>query len=149
MSSESFVEIPAGKQQKQQNQQKQQKIRDLIFILALILVGAAIAAIVLLRNGTGDHVTVRMGDGTVREYPLDQDKEIKLELADGRYNLLVIRDGSAWVEEASCPDGLCIHMGRISRQGQSIICLPNKLIIEVDHDHNTANSSDAIDAIVR
>lgn len=32
---------------------------------------------------------------------------------------------------ATCPDHLCIKQGAINKKGQSIICLPHKLIVEV------------------
>jgi hypothetical protein len=52
------------------------------------------------------------------------------------------------VEEASCPDGLCKSMGRISMSGQSIICLPNKVVIEI-LDKSRETPSSEIDVIVR
>ena len=43
----------------------------------------------------------------------------------------MIRDGGARIEEASCPDRLCVGMGVIRRAGQSIICLPNQVVVEI------------------
>ena len=119
--------------------------RDIVFILLLVLAGAMITAVVLLYSKRGAYVEARMGDGTVLQFSLDQDREERLELEDGNYNILVIRDGTAWIEEASCPDGLCMHMGKISRTGQSIICLPNRLIVEI---HNNDDDQE-VDATVR
>ena len=50
---------------------------------------------------------------------------------DGGTNLLVIRDGAAWIEEADCPDALCVGMGRVRRVGQSVVCLPHKVVVEI------------------
>ena len=33
--------------------------------------------------------------------------------------------------EADCPDLICVHHKPISRQGESIVCLPHKVIVEV------------------
>ena len=46
-------------------------------------------------------------------------------------NRLVIKDGKAWVETASCPDGICAAHKPIHREGESIVCLPNKVVITV------------------
>ena len=51
----------------------------------------------------------------------------------------------AFLKEASCPDHLCINMGRIRKTGQSIICLPNKVTVEI---RGKKESDDGIDAIV-
>ena len=50
---------------------------------------------------------------------------------DGGHNRLVIKDGKAWVEEASCPDGICAAHKPIHREGESIVCLPNKVVVTV------------------
>ena len=47
------------------------------------------------------------------------------------YNLLVIEGGKAFVKSASCPDGICSSHRAVSKDGESIICLPNKVVIEI------------------
>jgi len=42
-----------------------------------------------------------------------------------------IEGGEAYLKEADCPDGLCVGMGKISRSGQSIICLPHKVVVDI------------------
>ena len=70
-------------------------------------------------------------DGTeTGRYLLAQDEEILIKGTKGD-NLLVIKNGKAWVEEAECPDKLCVHTGKISRNGETIVCLPNKIVVEV------------------
>lgn len=67
-------------------------------------------------------------DGEVYgEYPLDQDIEIPI----GKTNVLSIENGKADMVEASCPDQLCVQQKAISKDGESIICLPNKVIATV------------------
>ena len=70
-------------------------------------------------------------DGEVLgEYSLDEDTEIRIG-DNEKYNLLLIKDGVAQISEASCPDKLCVNQGKISFDGQSLICLPNKVVVEV------------------
>ena len=47
------------------------------------------------------------------------------------HNKVVITDGEVWMEEADCPDKLCVLQGKISRSGQTIICLPNKTMVTI------------------
>lgn len=47
------------------------------------------------------------------------------------HNKVVIADGEVWMEEADCPDRLCVSQGKISRSGQTIICLPNKTMVTI------------------
>lgn len=63
-------------------------------------------------------------------------KTIPIETEFG-YNLIEIGDEEAWVIEASCPDELDIKQGRISKSGEIIVCLPNKLVIEIKGTNET------------
>lgn len=103
---------------------------DVILIAALLLLAAIAALALLLLRTPGDTVTVTV-DGTLfGEYPLSEDRTVQITSAGG-YNLLVIEDGRAYVREASCPDGICAAHRPIGHNGESIICLPNKVVVEV------------------
>lgn len=76
---------------------------------------------------------VTVGDAEYGRFPLDEDITEKIELPDGSYNILVIKDGRADVTEASCPDGICVNHRAVSRQGETIVCLPNKVVVEIEN----------------
>ena len=65
-------------------------------------------------------------DGHVRTYPLDEDREIALGHLTVR-----IEDGAVWVEHADCADRTCERTGKITRAGQSIVCLPNGIVVKI------------------
>lgn len=75
-------------------------------------------------------VVSRNGE-TIGSYPLDVEERIVLTGEGGERNVLVIRDGEAYMEEADCPDRLCVKQGPIGRNGESIICLPHKLAVQI------------------
>ena len=106
----------------------------------LYLAGAAIAAalilFVLMRllNGSGDRVTVSVDGAVFGSYPLDEDREILIEGADGGINKLVIKNGRADITEADCPDKLCVRQAAISRAGETIVCLPHRVVVTVNSD---------------
>ena len=103
---------------------------DLILIAGLTLAGALIALIVFLTSGAGAQVRVRVDGAVVGTFPLSEETEYEIA-GIGGYNRLVIEGGEAYLEEADCPDGLCVGMGKISRSGQSIICLPHKVVVDI------------------
>lgn len=122
------------------------KIRyDIILIIGLLVITMVIAMAVRFTQKTGKNVVVSV-DGVVKyTFPLDEDIEFKIEGYEGGTNYLVIKDGEAYLTEASCPDLLCVHMGKISSQGQSIICLPNRVVVEIrDDNENDLKEYDTI-----
>ena len=112
---------------------------DLLLLAAALVFGAVLAAVLLLLRSPGGTVQVRVAGAVTAGYPLDVDASYTITGANGGTNLLVIEDGAARIEEASCPDGVCVHTGRIRRNGQSIVCLPNQVVVEIVSE--TENSS--------
>lgn len=47
------------------------------------------------------------------------------------YNLIEIGDERVRVIEADCPDKIDVKQGYISNIGETIVCLPNKMVIEI------------------
>ena len=115
-----------------EQKEKKKYIRDLVLVGVLLI--AAVLALFLLRNrqeketGSNAVVTVRTADGEAI-YPLNKDGVFSL---NGGTNTLVIENGEAWVSEANCPDKICMGMGKISKNGEFIACLPNQVIIVVE-----------------
>jgi hypothetical protein len=80
----------------------------------------------------------------VREYVFTEDvrDEITIETDTG-YNVMHIENGQIWIHDASCPDKICIHQGKISRDGEMITCLPNRMFIKI-LDENDESDIDFI-----
>ena len=103
-------------------------IADIILIASVLLVGLSVFLIVNLTKEVGDSVRVSVDGRVVGEYSLSVDGEYSLN--DGT-NILVIKGGKAYMKYASCPDGLCINQGEAYKIGQKIVCLPNRVMVEV------------------
>lgn len=54
-------------------------------------------------------------------------------------NTLSIKDGLVQITQADCHDDLCVKQGIISKVGQSIICLPHELVIEIKGDNDSSD----------
>lgn len=103
---------------------------DLILIFILVMIGCVLALILFLSKKSGSKAEVRIDGEIVESFLLSEDIEYEINSKNGA-NLLVIKNGKASIKKASCPDGLCINTGEISLSGQSIVCLPNKVVVEI------------------
>ena len=54
----------------------------------------------------------------------------------------------AHVTDADCPDQVCIRMGKISKTGENIVCLPHKLVVQLEGD-SAADEQDELDVIIQ
>ena len=106
-------------------------MRDCVFLAALFLLGMILTVAINSFSKDGSMINITV-DGTLYgSYELSEPQEIPIEL-DGRIaNIIVIENGSAHMKDADCPDRLCMRQGSIDHDGQTIICLPHKLVVEV------------------
>lgn len=116
----------------------EKKIQKNDIRLIAILIVAALATYIGIGffqgTNTKNGVAVVTIDGVEHgRYPLVVNTTEKIELPDGSYNVLEIKDGKADITEASCPDGICVNHRAVSKRGQSIACLPNKVLIEIEN----------------
>ena len=79
----------------------------------------------------GGQVVVSRDGEQIGSYSLKKDQELLFTDQKGRRNTLVIQDGQVSMKMADCPDGLCVEHKAISAIGESIICLPHRLVAEV------------------
>ena len=105
--------------------------RDLILIGILLLAASALFFLFTEKQageeGAAAVVTV---DGTeIARYPLNRNGTFVL---NGGSNTLIVENGEAWISEANCPDKLCMGFGKISKKGEIIVCLPNRLIVVIE-----------------
>ena len=104
-------------------------LRDLVLIALLLALAAGLYVTVGRPKDEGATAVVRVDGEVVGRYPLGRDGVFPL---NGGTNVLKIEDGLAWMEEADCPDHICMLMGKIHLSGQIITCLPNLLTVTIE-----------------
>ncbi len=107
----------------------------------LVVVGLiAVTSIILLvgfffsRQSKGDiYVSIQLDGKEIQRIPWTPDQEGKTFDIKNPYgkNILVFDHGKVRMEEADCPDKLCIYQGSIHQVGQMIVCLPHRLVVEI------------------
>ena len=104
------------------------KFKDLLLLLGILVIaflGAIGVQILSVKEAERIQVSV---DGQVfGVYSLHKDQEIKINDT----NYLIIKDGVSDMIEADCPDQICVNQKAISKTGETIVCLPNKVIVDV------------------
>ena len=111
----------------------------IIAIIAAIGIGLVVIFLLTKKNGTS--VVVSIDGKEIERYGLNENVDTEIEGVGGK-NRLIIRDGEAWIEEADCPDKLCVKQGRISHTNESIVCLPHRITVRVigESDENTPDA---------
>ncbi|WP_058300839.1 NusG domain II-containing protein [Gorillibacterium timonense] len=125
------------------------KKADLILLAAVILIASVFILPPLLKKDAGlasgklyAKITV---DGkpykTVELGAVEQELEINTKYG---YNLLKLHDSGIQMIDADCPDKLCLTFGNVTAVGQTIVCLPHRLMVEVVSDTGQGGVIDGV-----
>lgn len=114
---------------------------DALVVLAVLLLAAAAAWLSYGgRSGDALTATVKHRSQVVAQVPLSSLTEEKTVTIDGTYHLTVTLDKTgAAVTESDCPGQDCVHTGRITRAGQSIVCLPEQVVVTLEGKTSSAD----------
>ena len=120
---------------------------DFILIAVVMFIALISAVIVYLTHNKGDMAVIKVDGNIVSELSLSDNTTITIEGYQGGSNTVSIIDGKAYVSEADCPDEICVKTGGISRAGETIVCLPHRVVVEIKSCNGTHNED--FDSVVR
>ena len=107
------------------------KKADIILLIVLVLVGLASTAYVAMSRSGGDTVIIEQRGELYGKYSLFEDRTITIEGAKTK-NVVSISGGEVTMSESTCKNQVCVRHGAIAAAGESIICLPNRVVVRIE-----------------
>ena len=109
--------------------------KELLIIISLLML-ALLSYLFIRLNGQGAKVQIEISQELYGVYDLNKDQEITVTDNDGHILLkCLVKNGQIRVLSSQCPDKICIEEGSIEMNGQTIVCLPNQVVIQVIDDN--------------
>ena len=115
-----------------------------IIIASLILICTVCSAASCAPKKVGNVASVTVDGELVGEYPLSLDATYTL---NGGTNVLTIEGGKAYMSYSTCAGHDCENWGKVQYVNQSIICLPNKIVITIVATDSDSPSDGDIDFV--
>ncbi|HLQ40804.1 MAG TPA: NusG domain II-containing protein [Tetragenococcus sp.] len=126
---------------------------DSVIILALILCSFIPVIIFYLQQKepqpADKQAVLRIDGEEIRRFDLVEGQKgytYKYTDKDGEYNLIEIKGDQIRIKEANCGDQICVRRGWAKKNGETIVCLPHKLVLEVN-DAKTDDGGETDDLI--
>ena len=113
------------------------KKNDIILIGAVLILGLAVIVFMNLTKEEGSKVVIKVDGDVYDTLYLTEDTSYTVKLPNGTYNTFEIKDGYVDMLDASCPDKLCVNQKHIHYNNETIVCRPNKVILEVISTENS------------
>ena len=103
---------------------------DIVLGIGLIVLGFVLSYFVAFGKSDGDRAEITAAGEQFGVYSLLEDRTVVVD-QDGCMNKLRIEDGKVRMIDSDCRGSDCVHEGQISKTGETIVCLPNKVVVEI------------------
>lgn len=114
------------------NQKHIFKKGDFLLVGAVLLFSCFLYALFSFRNSTpAAYAEISVDGETVTTLDLNQDTALTVTGYQGGTNTVTVSHQAVSVTEASCPDLVCVHTGQIHNTGETIVCLPNRVVVTI------------------
>ena len=105
---------------------------DFIIVIALVLIAGIWFFIYQFCFSTpGAYAVVYQSGNEIGRYSLKEDIKVEISGEWKGINILEIKDGFADIIDADCKDELCVHQKKISKNGETLVCLPHKMLVKI------------------
>lgn len=106
---------------------------DFLLVLGILLIAVIAFAIFKFTLRDANYVVVTVNGEETDRYIISENIETVITTGDeeNQFNTLVIQDNKTFIEEANCPDKICSGHRPISKVGETIVCLPHKVVITI------------------
>lgn len=122
------------------------KRKDIVLALGILAFASLLYMVLLFGQKPGTAVTIT-ADGKEQVLSLSEDGTMEIKGYKGGTCVLKIQDGKVCILEADCPDHSCVKQGWIQRSGETIACLPNRVLVVINGSGSSQKS--AFDSIAK
>lgn len=115
--------------------------RDILLISVIIAIALLFFLFIhFFIKKEGSMVVIKINGAIQYKGSIHEGKELVVNGYQGGSNRIVIQDGYVYMADADCPDKLCEHMGKISKTGENIVCMPHRVVVEIVGDRSELDS---------
>ena len=104
----------------------------IIIVLAVFVMAGMLFFIRFFVQSNGAWVVITLDGQEMIRYNIMEDGTYTIEGKGTDFNVLVIREGTAFIEEANCQNQVCVHSKPISYTGETITCLPHRIQVSIE-----------------
>jgi hypothetical protein len=108
------------------------KRNDIILVL-IILISVGVYFGITKYNESKEGVLkaeIYVNKELYKTVPLNKEKTIKID-QDGKINIVHVHDGGVEIEDANCPDDVCVKTGFVNTSSRGIVCIPHKVQVKI------------------
>lgn len=99
---------------------------DIVIICSSVVAFVLSIALLVSFSKQGNQVVIKQDNKVIYNQSININKTV-----DTGTNTIIIKDGVVYMSDSSCKNQICVNTGKILKKGESIICLPNRVVVEI------------------
>lgn len=119
------------------------KKKDIILIAAVLVIALIGYAAIKMTQKDGKQVVITVDGKEVYQTSIGKDQTYEIPVKNG-VNIMQIKDGKVTMKEANCKDQICADHKAIEKSGETIVCLPHKVVIEIKSEDGKEQELDGV-----
>jgi hypothetical protein len=113
------------------------KKNDIILIGVILLLGIGVIVFMNIVKTEGSKVVVTINGEFYDDFSLEEDTSFTVKKENGQWNTFEVKNGIVDMIDASCPDKLCVDHSSIHYNHETIVCLPNQVVLEIQSNEDS------------
>ena len=106
------------------------KKADIALFFIILILGLILSWFSLTGDLGGDKVLVTIDGKDYGIYSLYEDQDIEV-VQNSHTNHITIKDGKVSMSYSTCKNQICVNTKAITESKDTIVCLPNKVMVEI------------------
>ncbi len=106
------------------------KKADIALFFIILILGLALSWVSLTGDIGGDKVLITVDGKDYGIYSLYEDQEIEV-VQNNHTNHITIKGGKVSMSYSDCKNQICVNTKAITEAKDTVVCLPNKVMIEI------------------
>lgn len=107
-------------------------------VIAIILIICFLALFIVNSGKNGKYAVISSDGNEILRLELDKDIQ-NITVANAENIVFEVKDCAIFVTETDCHDKICLKTGAVSKNGQSIVCLPKKITVKIIGEDSEAD----------
>ena len=107
------------------------KKSDVVLFFILMALSVGLMFFVYRTGSAGERIEIKVAGELYATYSLAEDRTVTVEQDEGKKNIIRIEGGEVTMASSTCKNQVCVDHAAVSRGGESIICLPNRVIVSI------------------
>ena len=99
---------------------------DIVIICSSVVAFVLSIALLVSFSKQGNQVVIKQDNKVIYNQSININKTV-----DTGTNTITIKVGVVYMSDSSCKNQICVNTGKISKKGESSICLPNRVVVEI------------------